>query len=122
MGTVHSNAFNSHPTRRIDGRGRTGRRRSAIARALEAELGAEATEGERFGIARAASLLCLAEECTAKRLAGDLTISIDEIIRLSGEARRALRDLGLRAPGDDDPEPDPWATRGAIVDPKDQPA
>jgi hypothetical protein len=104
--------FKIRAGRLIDRRTWPAQQRARVAAALTAELGEEASPGELLSIGRAATLIVLAEDATTRRLAGDNTISIDDCVRLSSEARRALRALGLGHPQDDDEPEQPF---GGIV-------
>ncbi len=57
-------------------------------------MGGTATPAQALAVERASMLLALAEDSRARRLAGDTAVTLDDIIRLDGAIRRALRDWG----------------------------
>jgi hypothetical protein len=73
---------------------------------FEAALGGPLTEPQRLAVANAAALSAIAEDAQARRLAGD-DVSLDDIVRYTSAARRAVRDLGL---DNRKREPDPGPT------------
>jgi hypothetical protein len=79
----------------IDARTVSGKRARALAAMFEATLGGELTDAQRLAISNAAALTAIAEDAQARRLQGDLTISLDDLVRCVSCARRAVRDLGL---------------------------
>lgn len=81
--------------RSLDQRTTAARRAGALAKTFETELG-ELTPAQRVRVETAAMLSALAEDCTARRLAGDDSISLDDLVRAVSAARRAVRDLGIR--------------------------
>ena len=81
----------------IDGRTRAGKRARAIAAELEAGFGGEATAVQRQSIGRAAVLCALAEDLGARRLAGQ-PVSLDELLRVEGVAKRAIRAVLAECP------------------------
>lgn len=58
-------------------------------------LGGSLTEGQQIAVERAASLVALAEDSRARRLAGDMSISLNDIARLDNVASRAVSALAL---------------------------
>jgi hypothetical protein len=50
---------------------------------------------QRLAVERAAVMLALAEDAASRRLGGDLTISLEDVVRLEGAASRAMNRLGL---------------------------
>jgi hypothetical protein len=61
-----------------------------------AELGGDLTTAMRIAVERAATLVVLAEDARARRLAGDTTISLDDLVRTDRVAAQAVRQLGLQ--------------------------
>jgi hypothetical protein len=69
-------------------------------------FGAELTKAGRAlgpteiaSIRNAALLTALAEDAQARRLAGDFSVSLEDIVRTTNAARRAVKELGIkRAP------------------------
>jgi hypothetical protein len=80
---------------RLDGRTLAARRANELADAFEAELGT-VSGTQRLAVRRAAMLVAIAEDVAARQLAGE-TIDLDQVIRASNAARRAVLDLGLNA-------------------------
>lgn len=78
----------------LDGRTVAARRAAELAQALAAELGTDISGVMRTRIEGAAALTAIAEDAQARRLAGDLSVSLDDIVRATSAARRAVRDLG----------------------------
>jgi hypothetical protein len=74
----------------LDGRTRASKRARAIAAELEAGFGDEITKVQRQAIERAAVLSVLAEDLVVRRLAGQ-PVSLDELLRVEGVAKRAIR-------------------------------
>ncbi len=103
MAVEARNDFKPRPGRQLDGRTRFAKKRRALASALVAELELDPTGQQRLQVERAAGLLILSEDCMSRRLAGDTSISIDDCVRLSSEARRSLAALGITAP-EEEPE------------------
>jgi hypothetical protein len=62
---------------------------------FEATLGGELTDAQRLAIGNAAAMTAIAEDAQARRLQGDTTVSLDDLVRCVSCARRATRDLGL---------------------------
>lgn len=85
----------NRPLGKLDGRTRPAKRAKAHKARLLAALGGTATPAQALAVDRAAMLLALAEESRARRLAGDSSVTLDDVIRLDGAVRRCLRDLGL---------------------------
>jgi len=74
------------------------RRRDLVAIYLEAIGGrAAASELALVQIRKAAELTCAAEAMRARVLAGDPAVSVDALVKLEGEARRAVRALGIKS-------------------------
>jgi hypothetical protein len=80
----------------LDGRTVAARRARELARGFEAELGGTATASRRFAIERAAALVALAEDAKARRLAGDQSVTLEDIVRIDNSAARAVRALGIK--------------------------
>ena len=66
-------------------------------RSFAADLGPHLSAGQLLAIRRAAMLSALAEDATARQLAGE-TVDLDLLIRVSNLARRAVLDLHLPKP------------------------
>lgn len=96
--------------RSLDQRTTAARRAGALAKTFETELG-ELTPAQRVRVETAAMLSALAEDCTARRLAGDDSISLDDLVRAVSAARRAVRDLGIKP----SKSPAPGATLGDLL-------
>jgi hypothetical protein len=84
---------------RLDGRTRLARRAKQLVQAFSGELAGDLSPAKAMQIRRAAELAAIAEHARTRRMAGDATISLDDIVRLDSAARRAVRDLDLPAPG-----------------------
>jgi hypothetical protein len=72
------------------------RRAHELVAAFEADMGDRLTFADKLAVRRAAMLSALAEHEASKQLAGQAT-DIDQMIRLSNAARRAVNDLRLPA-------------------------
>jgi hypothetical protein len=83
-----------HTLESLDGRTRASQGAHAIMRSFEADLGGTLSAGQRSAIRRAAMLSALAEDATARQLAGE-TVDLDQLVRISNLARRAVLDLHL---------------------------
>jgi hypothetical protein len=83
----------------LDGRTVGARRARELASGFEAEMGGSVTEVQRAAILRAATLIAIAEDARARRLAGEQGISLEDLVRVDGIAMRAVRQLGLRPRG-----------------------
>jgi hypothetical protein len=81
--------------RSLDGRTKAARRAAELAQALAAELGPDISDVMRTRIESAAALTAIAEDCQSRRLAGDGSVTLDDLVRATSAARRAVRDLGL---------------------------
>jgi hypothetical protein len=73
----------------LDGRTRAAKRARAVAAELELGFRGETTAVQRQAIGRAAVLCALAEDLGARRLAGQ-PVSLDELLRVEGVAKRAI--------------------------------
>jgi hypothetical protein len=83
--------------RDLDGRTAATKRARAFAAALAEELGGSSlTASQSAAVERAACLVALAEDTRSRRLAGDQTISLDDLVRVDAAADRALRRLGIK--------------------------
>lgn len=84
-----------------DGRKRDGRRRrDLVAIYLDALGGRDAvTELQLVEVRKAAELTAAAETVRARVLAGDVTLDLGLLVKLEGEARRAVRALGIKGGG-----------------------
>jgi hypothetical protein len=82
----------------LDRRTRASRRAAALAEAFAAEIGGSITDSLRIRIETAAALSVIAEDAQTRRLAGDSSVSLDDLVRAVSAARRALRDIGIRPP------------------------
>src|SRR5262249_4284809 len=80
----------------LDRRTRASRRAAALAEAFAAEIGGQLTDSLRIRIESAAALSVIAEDVQTRRLAGDSSVSLDDLVRAVSAARRALRDIGIR--------------------------
>jgi hypothetical protein len=80
----------------LDRRTRASRRAAALAEAFAAEIGGRITDSLRIRIETAAALSVIAEDAQTRRLAGDSSISLDDLVRAVSAARRALRDIGIK--------------------------
>ncbi len=79
----------------LDGRTIASKRARELVAAFAAELGSEITATQRLAIERAAALVALAEDSKARRLSGDQSISLDDVVRVDGASLRAVKALGL---------------------------
>ena len=78
-----------------DKRTRGGQRVSKLVKVFAAALGNHLTERQLIAVHRAAGLLALAEDVRTRRISGDTSFSIDEVLRLDHAVTTALRALGL---------------------------
>jgi hypothetical protein len=81
----------------LDGRCRSSKRARAIVVELEAGFGDAITKVQRQAISRAAILCAIAEDLAARRLAGQ-PVSLDELLRVEGVSRRAVRSILAECP------------------------
>ena len=81
----------------IDGRTPLGRRLRDIADQLAAGLGgwSQLNELQAGTVRKAAELLALSEDARARRLNGDVSIALDDLVRLDRLAAQAVKALGL---------------------------
>jgi hypothetical protein len=80
----------------LDRRTRASRRAAVLAQAFAAEIGCPITDSLRIRIETAAALSVIAEDAQTRRLAGDTSVSLDDLVRAVSAARHALRDIGIR--------------------------
>lgn len=83
-----------HTLESLDGRTRASQRARAIMRSFAADLGGKLSAGQLLAVRRAAMLSALAEDATARQLAGEM-VDLDLLVRISNLARRAVLDLHL---------------------------
>jgi hypothetical protein len=83
----------------IDGRGREQRRRRDLVAIFIDALGgrAKVSELQLVAVRKAAELTAAAEAVRARVLAGDATADLDALVKLEGEARRAVRALNIES-------------------------
>jgi hypothetical protein len=81
----------------LDGRTRAAKRARAVAAELELGFRGETTAVQRQAIGRAAVLCALAEDLGARRLAGQ-PVSLDDLLRVEGVAKRAIRAVLAECP------------------------
>jgi hypothetical protein len=81
----------------LDGRTRASKRARSIAAELQAGFGDEITKVQRQAIERAAVLSVIAEDLVMRRLAGQ-PVSLDELLRVEGVAKRAIRAVVAERP------------------------
>ena len=81
--------------RHLDGRTRAAKRARKLATKFEREIGGKITTAMRIAIERAAGLVVVAEDARARRLSGDIAISLEDLVRCDRVAASAVRALGL---------------------------
>jgi hypothetical protein len=79
----------------LDQRTHAARRIAALVGMWSAQLGGKLTTAQRVAVERAAGLVALAEDARVRRLSGDLSISLQDAVRLENVASRAVAALGL---------------------------
>src|SRR5262245_20580113 len=79
----------------LDQRTIAARRIATLVAMWTAQLGGKLTDGKLIAVERAASLVALAEDARARRLSGDLSISLNDVARLDNSANRAVNALSL---------------------------
>jgi hypothetical protein len=94
----------------LDGRTVAARRAAALVAVFSAELG-ELTPAQQIAVQNAAALTAISEDAAMRRLSGDPGITLDDLVRATSAARRAVRDLGL----DRKREPAPGETFAEIA-------
>jgi hypothetical protein len=78
----------------LDGRTRASQRAHALMRSFASELGRNLSSAQRLAIRHAAMMVAIAEDAAARQLSGE-TVDIDQLVRISNLARRAVLDLHL---------------------------
>jgi hypothetical protein len=83
--------------RHLDGRTRAATKARKLAASFEAALAkaGEVTAATHIAIERAAALVVVAEDARARRLGGDMTVTLDDLVRVDRVAAQALRALGI---------------------------
>jgi hypothetical protein len=83
--------------RPLDRRTRSGKRVVELQAKLAAELGGECSlsDSQRLAIRHAAQMSAIAEALQQRQLAGDAAVDIDQVIRASNAAARAIAGLGI---------------------------
>jgi hypothetical protein len=104
----------------IDQRTRGAKRLAEMVATFEAELtkaGRAVAAAERAAIRNAALLSAISEDAAARRLAGDVTATLEDIVRLSRASAAAIRALGIKPATAATPPPSlsAWATLAAPV-------
>jgi len=79
----------------LDGRTTAAKRAAALAATFTSELGGKLTPAQTVRVEAAAALSAIAQDCQTRRLAGDVTVTLDDLVRATSAARRAVKDLGL---------------------------
>jgi hypothetical protein len=109
--------------RALDGRTIAAKRAAALAETFAAELG-QLTPAQRVRVETAAALSAISEDAQTRRLAGDDSITLDDLVRAVSAARRAVRDLGIKS-GNAEPAPVPLrdrlAAEAAVAEAADEP-
>ena len=92
-------AYNKHVQHRYPGdynnRTRAGRRVMKLVKIFAAALGGMLTERQLLAVHRAAVMQAMLEDTRARRVSGDTSISVEEVLRLDNAAINALRAIGL---------------------------
>jgi hypothetical protein len=83
----------------LDGRTRAAKRARELASNFETELGGVLTVSQRLAVDRAAALTAISEDAQARRLAGDIGVSLEDIVRTTNAAHRAVKELGIKPAG-----------------------
>src|SRR5262249_53038375 len=82
----------------LDMRTHAGQRAKGLLTQFTEALGAgEVTDGMKLFAGRAAVLCALAEDTRMRRLNGDASVNLDDLVRLDRVAAAAVRSLGIRA-------------------------
>jgi hypothetical protein len=79
----------------LDGRTTAAKRAAALAATFTSELGGKLTPAQTVRVEAAAALSAIAQDCQTRRLAGDTSVTLDDLVRATSAARRAVRDLNL---------------------------
>ena len=93
----------------LDGRSRAARRAKAIVAELVQAMGGNVTLAQLQAIERAAKLCAIAEDLAAPQLAG-LSVTLDEVLRAEGTARRSVAAILANRP-----EPKPAERPGLAI-------
>jgi hypothetical protein len=104
----------------LDGRTVAARRAAQLAKGFEAELGGTLSATQRLAVEQASALAAIAEDAQARRLAGDMTISLEDLVRATNAATRAVRQLGIKAASAATPPPSLSAWAQQAVPPRPQ--
>jgi hypothetical protein len=78
-------------TAHLDGRTRAMKRTRELVAELKAEIGGDLNPAQISAVERAAALAAVAEDARARRLAGDTSIGLNDLVRVDNAADRALR-------------------------------
>ncbi len=81
----------------LDRRTMAARRAAALAETFAAELGGQLSDVQRVAVQNAAVMVAISEDAQTRRLAGEPGITLDDIVRATSAARRAVKDLGIKA-------------------------
>src|SRR5262245_41789087 len=81
----------------LDQRTRAAKRARSLAGTFEAALGGtlKLTDAQMQAVRNAAAAVAISEDAQARRLQGDTSVSLDEVIRAARHARAAVHDLGI---------------------------
>jgi hypothetical protein len=79
----------------LDGRTTAGKRAVQLIKTFEAAIGGDLSAAQRVAVDRAATLVAIAQDAQVRRLAGDLTVSLEDIARLDNSASRAVKALDI---------------------------
>ncbi len=82
--------------RDLDGRTRVARRVRELVATFVRDLGGAPSPSQAAAVQNAAASIVLAEDARARRLAGDASVSLADIVRMGNIADRQLRSLGLK--------------------------
>jgi hypothetical protein len=80
----------------LDGRTIAARRAAQLAKGFEAELGGTLSATQRLAVEQASALAAIAEDAQARRLAGDMTVSLEDLVRATNAATRAVKALNIK--------------------------
>jgi hypothetical protein len=83
-----------HTLESLDGRTRASQRAHALMRSFAADLGGKLSAAQRLAVRHAAMMVAIAEDAATKQLSGE-GVDIDQLVRISNLARRAVGDLHL---------------------------
>jgi hypothetical protein len=81
----------------LDGRTAAGKRAIELIKTFEAAIGGDLSAAQRVAVHRAATLVALSQDAQVRRLAGDMTISLEDVARLDNSANRAVKALDIAA-------------------------